>query len=132
MKESKDWDDIEVNKRSTDKVFFESTILQQISDSIDFIRDESKEILSELDYDGFEDALVWYAKNRSELSGVKIYLRGDADNDSSISILDATAIQRKLAELSVETFDDDHADYDLDGTVTIVDATGIQRELAGL
>ena len=84
------------------------------------------------DYDGFEDALVWYAKNRSELSGVKIYLRGDADNDSSISILDATAIQRKLAELSVETFDDDHADYDLDGTVTIVDATGIQRELAGL
>ena len=58
MKESKDWDDIEVNKRSTDKVFFESTILQQISDSIDFIRDESKEILSELDYDGFEDLVV--------------------------------------------------------------------------
>ena len=84
------------------------------------------------DYDGFEDALVWYAKNRSELSGVKIYLRGDADNDSTISILDATAIQRNLAELSVETFDDDHADYDLDGTVTIVDATGIQRELAGM
>ena len=58
MKESKDWDDIEVNKRSTDKVFFESTILQQISDTIDFIRDESKEILSELDYDGFEDLVV--------------------------------------------------------------------------
>ena len=58
MKESKDWDDIEVNKRSTDKVFFESTILQQISDSIDFIRDESKEILSELDFNGFEDMVV--------------------------------------------------------------------------
>ena len=45
----KDWDDIKINKRSTDKVFFESPLIQSISDKIDFLRDESKEILKELD-----------------------------------------------------------------------------------
>ena len=36
MKESKDWEDINVNRRKGDKVFFESTFLQQISDKIDY------------------------------------------------------------------------------------------------
>ena len=45
MKKSNDWEDIDVDKRRTDKVHFESTILQQVSDGIDFLRDESKEIL---------------------------------------------------------------------------------------
>lgn len=54
MKKSNDAEDINVNRRSTEKVYFESTLLQQISDGIDFLRDESKEILSELDM-GFED-----------------------------------------------------------------------------
>ncbi len=55
MKKSNDGDDIKVNKRKNDKVYFESNLLQQISDGIDFLRDESKEILSELDIKGFED-----------------------------------------------------------------------------
>lgn len=55
MKKSYDEEDIEVNKRRTDKVFFESTLLQQISDGIDFLRDESKEILAELDISILED-----------------------------------------------------------------------------
>ena len=55
MKESKDEQDIKINKRSTDKVFFESTLLQQISDGIDFIRDESREILREIDLRGLDE-----------------------------------------------------------------------------
>ena len=39
----KEDEDIKVNRRKTDKVYFESTFIQQISDGIDFLRDESKE-----------------------------------------------------------------------------------------
>ena len=69
---------------------------------------------------------------------------GDADNDNELTILDATRIQREMAEL--EAFDDEveyynlsvleasrrFSDYDEDGNVTILDATAIQRTLAGL
>ncbi len=51
----KDWDDIKVNRRSTDKVYFESNLIQQISEGIDFLRDESKEILKELDFNRIDD-----------------------------------------------------------------------------
>ena len=44
MKKS-DWEDIDVNERSTDKVFFESSLLQNISDSIDFLKEEATGIL---------------------------------------------------------------------------------------
>jgi tetratricopeptide (TPR) repeat protein len=54
-KESDDWEDIKVNRKKGDKVHFESTLLQQISDGIDFIRDESKEILAELDIKGLDE-----------------------------------------------------------------------------
>lgn len=45
----KDWEDIKINKRRSDKIRFESPLIQSISDSIDFLREESKEILKELD-----------------------------------------------------------------------------------
>lgn len=51
----KDGEDIKVNRRKGDKVYFESTLLQQISDGIDFIRDESREILQEIDLTGFDE-----------------------------------------------------------------------------
>lgn len=51
----KDWDDIKINRRKTDRVFFESTLLQQVSDGIDFLRTESREVLSELDRRGVND-----------------------------------------------------------------------------
>lgn len=57
---------------------------------------------------------------------------GDADLDNTVTILDATAIQRHLAELPNESFFDKAADADRDGGVTILDATEIQRHLAGL
>lgn len=51
------WDDIEVNERRKDKVLFESNIIQQIYDGIDFLRDESAEALRELDLEGKIDDL---------------------------------------------------------------------------
>ena len=48
-KQSDKWDDIKVNRRSADKIRFESPLIQSISDGVDFLRDESREILKELD-----------------------------------------------------------------------------------
>lgn len=56
-KESDGWDDIKVNRRSTDKIYFESPVIQSISDSIDFLRDETKEILKELDSTEFKQQI---------------------------------------------------------------------------
>lgn len=56
---------------------------------------------------------------------------GDADGDRSVTISDATMIQRELAKMAV--IDDEHrieADVDNDNNITIVDATTIQRYLA--
>ena len=59
-------------------------------------------------------------------------LLGDADSDGEVSILDATAIQRKLAAFTVDPFDGLAADSDEDGELSILDATAIQRWLVGL
>lgn len=56
MKKS-DWEDVDVNERSTDKVFFESSLLQNISDSIDFLKAETTEILNELDSTEFKQKI---------------------------------------------------------------------------
>ena len=57
MKQSKDWDDIKVNKRSTDKIYFETPFIQSISDGIDFLRGEAKELLNELDSTEFKQKI---------------------------------------------------------------------------
>ncbi len=59
-------------------------------------------------------------------------LLGDADTDGSVTIFDATAIQRTLVSLDVSAFDRDAADADEDGGLTILDATAIQRWLVKL
>ena len=61
-----------------------------------------------------------------------IQLLGDADGDCDVTILDATVIQRMLADLPVDSYNEAAADTDSDGDVTILDATFIQRFLAGL
>ena len=61
-----------------------------------------------------------------------VQLLGDADGDCDVTILDATVIQRVLAELPVDSYNEAAADADGDGDVTILDATYIQRFLAGL
>ena len=57
MKETKE-EDIKVNRRKGDKAVFESNLLQQISDGIDFLKDDGKDVLRELDAKGLnEEAL---------------------------------------------------------------------------
>lgn len=58
------------------------------------------------------------------------YIRGDADGSGEISILDATAIQRKLVGYSIESFNEEAACITGD-VLGILDATAIQRYLAG-
>lgn len=62
------------------------------------------------------------------------YLLGDTDNSGSITISDATVIQKSLAGLIV--FNNSIArlcaDADTDGSVTIKDATAVQKYLASL
>ena len=54
-KELHDEEDIKVNKRSSDRVVFESLLIQRISDSIDFIKNESKEFLEEFGHEEIDD-----------------------------------------------------------------------------
>ncbi|MBQ9247371.1 MAG: dockerin type I repeat-containing protein [Ruminococcus sp.] len=53
--------------------------------------------------------------------------RGDANRDGVVDVLDATIIQRVLAEYEVENYDEIAADADLDGIVDMIDVTLIQR-----
>lgn len=48
-------DDIKVNKRSTDKIYFESMFMQRVSDALDFLKGEGREILNELDIDDIDE-----------------------------------------------------------------------------
>ena len=57
------------------------------------------------------------------------YIRGDADNNGEVDILDATCIQRYLASYTVKNFNVDAASITGE-TVSIIDATAIQRYLA--
>ena len=58
------------------------------------------------------------------------FMKGDADGDGEVTILDATAIQRWLAGLSVSSFNERAALITSD-TINILDATVIQRYIAG-
>ncbi len=60
-------------------------------------------------------------------------LVGDSDGDGQVTILDATRVQRWLADLVTDKeINKKNADVDFDNTVTILDATRIQRFIAGL
>lgn len=100
-------------------------------------------------FDGCDDLVIYCTKGSYALSwakenGVMYYvtdaepetirfLRGDADGDGAITILDATKVQRLLANL-VDDADGMIAlrgDADGDGSLNILDATRIQRAIAG-
>lgn len=55
---------------------------------------------------------------------------GDVNKDGSINIIDATFIQKHIAQLI--TIDTTYADTDKDGNITIKDATMIQKYICGL
>lgn len=63
-------------------------------------------------------------------SAVTMLVRGDADNNSAVDTNDVALIQRKIANIRVETFKTNSADVDKNNSVEIVDATLIQRYLA--
>lgn len=50
---------------------------------------------------------------------------------SGLNINDATAIQKYLAGITVENFNENTADYNKDGEINIRDVTAIQKDLAG-
>lgn len=61
-----------------------------------------------------------------------MYIRGDSDNDSQVTIVDASWIQRKLGGLSItNNFKSKAADVDNNG-LDISDAAWIQRYLSGI
>ena len=62
------------------------------------------------------------------------YILGDADNNGSIDIIDATFIQRKLADLDTPYTDEflRQGDADGSGELDVIDVTMIQRYLVGL
>ncbi|MBQ0098571.1 MAG: leucine-rich repeat protein, partial [Oscillospiraceae bacterium] len=60
----------------------------------------------------------------------KEYLTGDADGNGNVNIIDCTVIQRRLANLSNQSFFENLADTDHDKRITIIDATTIQKYLA--
>ena len=75
-----------------------------------------------------------YSDGSASLSFIvndKFFL-GDVDGDGKVTIIDATCIQRKLANIPMAIFIDNAADADEDGELTILDATTIQRWLAQL
>ncbi len=59
------------------------------------------------------------------------YVIGDADGNGEVNVLDATLIQKFVADI-VDTIDEVAAEIDKDGAVTVMDATAIQRFLAEL
>ena len=63
------------------------------------------------------------------VNATESYIRGDANGDGHVTIMDATVIQRRLAEIPTPSFDERAADVDGDG-LNITDATQIQRYLA--
>lgn len=57
---------------------------------------------------------------------------GDVDGDGAVTVVDATTIQRVVADIEVSSYNPVTADTDGDGDVSIVDASLIQRWLVDL
>ncbi|MBQ6153065.1 MAG: CHAP domain-containing protein [Ruminococcus sp.] len=78
----------------------------------------------------FEDGELELKLIITDAENMKI---GDADLDGTVSVLDATTIQKHLASIKyLAPPQRTPADADKDGSVTILDATIIQKHLAGL
>ncbi len=64
---------------------------------------------------------------------IRSNVKGDADMDGEVTVLDATRIQRWIADLETDdNIDLENANADGDDDVTILDATRIQRFVADL
>ena len=74
------------------------------------------------------DALLdvkWLGLKKSDVK------KGDTDCDGTVTVIDATLIQKRLAAIvGQNAVDSENADFDCDGSVTVIDATGVQKYLA--
>ena len=71
--------------------------------------------------------------NSSVIQDVKICLLGDVNMDGTVSIPDATEVQKGLAGLvTLDEYQNKLADVNKDGNVSIIDATQIQKYIAGI
>lgn len=69
----------------------------------------------------------------SVIPGSKGYKMGDVNLDGNVTVVDATTIQRYVAQLDTfSSIQKSVADVDGDGRITVVDATMIQRYVAGI
>ena len=68
----------------------------------------------------------------TETESVLAFVYGDADNDGTLTILDATCIQRVLVDFTVTSFNKEAAMVSDGKELTIIDATLIQRKLVNL
>ncbi len=97
------------------------------------------------DFSGLRDAWNAMPGDEGDPRECGAQLIGDADSDNEVTILDATRIQRYVAELDddpfTQTLKKDYyfgyplykcTDYDRDGDFTIMDATKVQRHIADL
>ena len=94
------------------------------------------------EYEGLEEAFrsldLSYLSPRVQLSHqiwgtVTDEIKGDADGDGKVTVLDATKIQKCKAGLASRyMLMTQNADADSDGIVTVLDATRIQKYKAGI
>ena len=77
---------------------------------------------------------VPYTTTPSSSSNVPVpkSILGDADQNGTVNVKDATAIQKVIAGLGVTSYDEQTADADENGIINIKDATAIQKWVAGL
>ena len=71
-------------------------------------------------------------ETETETESAPAFVYGDADNDGTLTILDATCIQRVLADYTVASFNKEASMVSDGKELTIIDATLIQRKLVNL
>ena len=60
-------------------------------------------------------------------------LKGDADDNGDVNVIDATVIQKCLAnQMSLDSINQANAEVDGDGAITVLDATMIQKFVASI
>lgn len=80
----------------------------------------------------FEDGEADIVLYITDKQNVPLGILGDADNDGNVNIIDASYIQKWIANIPLDTFNLLAADTDEDGDITIIDASYIQKWLANI
>lgn len=123
------------------KKWFESVPLttgkQMLGKTVNILDEETKTITREeklLLMDGQGNTDTEILTNGEETDYTVKYILGDADNNGSIDIIDATFIQRKLADIATPYTDEilQQGDADGSGELDVIDVTMIQRHLVDL